>query len=128
MKYYYNRTLNESFEATEERITKSLKDQGFGIITQINFKDTFKEKLDKNIDKYKVLGACSPQNAFDAISIENHVALMLPCNVLIHEFKDGKTEIAAVDPVASMQAVDNRELTPILEDIKSKVQKAVDNA
>ncbi len=127
MKYYYSKTINDNFENTEKRITDALADQGFGIITEINFKETFKAKLDKDIDKYKVLGACSPQNAFNAISVEERVALMLPCNVLLHEKEDGVTEVSAVEPPASMQAIENEELKPILEEIKVRLHKAVDS-
>lgn len=126
MNYYYSKTVNDNFENTEEKITKALAGKGFGIITQINFKETFKAKLDKDIDKFKVLGACSPQNAYHAISVEEHVALMLPCNVLIHEKKDGQTEVSAVEPPASMLAIKNEKLIPILDEIKARLHEALD--
>src|SRR6056297_3121430 len=118
MKYYHSRTYNDNFENTEAKITEALSERGFGIITSVDVTNTFKEKLNKDFRKYKILGACNPENAFKAIGAEDKIGLMLPCNVIIQEKSENQTEIAAIDPVASMQAVENDNLTPIAEQIR----------
>lgn len=126
MTYYHSRIYNDNFENTEQKITEALKERGFGIITSVDVTNTFKEKLEKDFRKYKILGACNPKNAFEAIGIEDKIGLMLPCNVIIQEKSENQTEIAAIDPVASMQAVENDNLTPIAERIRDILKEAVD--
>lgn len=126
MKYFHNRVYNDNFENTEAKITEALKERGFGIITSVDVTNTFKEKLNKDFRKYKILGACNPENAYKAINAEDKIGLMLPCNVVVQEKENNQTEIAAVDPVASMQAVDNDAITPVAEKIRDSLKEAID--
>lgn len=126
MRYFHNKIYNDNFENTEAKITKTLKERGFGIITSVDITNTFKEKLNKDFRKYKIMGACNPENAYKAINIEDKIGLMLPCNIVVQEKDDTHTEIAAIDPVASMQAVDNDALTPIAENIRDTLKEAID--
>ncbi|MCF8230681.1 MAG: DUF302 domain-containing protein [Bacteroidales bacterium] len=128
MNYFHNRVYNDNFENTEAKITEALKERGFGIITSVDVTNTFKEKLNKDFRKYKILGACNPENAYKAINAEDKIGLMLPCNVIVQEKDENHTEIAAVDPVASMQAVENNKLQPIAETIRDSLKEAIDAA
>lgn len=126
MSYYYNRIYNDSFENTEAKIIEALNERGFGISTTVDITNTFKEKLNKDFRKYKILGACNPENAYKALGVEERVGVMLPCNVVIQEQGENKTEVVAVDPIASMQAIKNDDLNPILETIRKRLREAVD--
>lgn len=128
MKYYASRTLKADFDEAVERITRSLKEQGFGIITEIDLKATFKKKLDKDFRQYKILGACNPNYAFEALQREDKIGTMLPCNVIVQERGAGEVEIAAVNPVASMQAVGNEELKQVAGQVEKMLEAAVRNA
>ena len=128
MKYYFSRTLDGSFEAAVSRITKSLKEQGFGIITEIDLRATFKQKLDKDFRQYKILGACNPNYAFEALQREDKIGTMLPCNVIVQEREAGRVEVAAVNPVASMSAVENEELHSVARQVELLLKKAVESA
>lgn len=128
MNYYFSKTIDDSIENAEKRITAVLKDKGFGILTEIDVQAAMKKKLNKDFRKYKILGACNPQYAFKALSVENKIGTMLPCNVIIQETSDGKTEIAAINPIASMQAVENKELDKIAQTIGDMLKDAVENA
>ena len=125
MKYYIETTIEESFEDAVSKVTENLKKEGFGILSEINVQETLKKKLDVNIRKYRILGACNPPNAYKAIQLENKIGTMLPCNVIVRELEDHKTEVAAVDPVASMTAVENPGLRAIAGDIKEKLGKVI---
>ena len=108
MDYYINKTLkNTSFEEGIEKITSALKSEGFGILTEIDLKATLKKKLDVDFYNYKILGACNPEFAYKALQAEDKIGTMLPCNVIVQERIEGEIEISAVDPMASMQAVEN---------------------
>ncbi|MCA0933861.1 DUF302 domain-containing protein [Lutimonas saemankumensis] len=127
MEYYINKTLNDiSFEEGIKRITESLKNQGFGILTEIDLKTTLKNKLDVDFYNYKILGACNPPFAYKALQAEDKIGTMLPCNVIVQEKVPGKIEISAVDPMASMQAVENPELGNLAMEVKDRLQKCVD--
>ncbi len=126
MSYYYSRIVNLSFDEAIQRVTETLKEEGFGILTEIDVKETLKKKLDVDFRPYRILGACNPPFAYKALQTENHVGTMLPCNVVVQELPSGEVEIAAVDPVASMQAIDNPELRNIAEEIRQKLRRAVD--
>ncbi len=126
MSYYYARTVNLSFDEAIERVTETLKEEGFGILTEIDVKETLKKKLDVDFRPYRILGACNPPFAYKALQTENHVGTMLPCNVVVQELPSGEVEIAAIDPVASMQAIDNPGLKEIAEEIRQKLRRAVD--
>jgi uncharacterized protein (DUF302 family) len=127
MKYYFEKTTNYSFEDAVERVTEELKKEGFGVLTEIDVQATLKKKLDVDFRKYQILGACNPPFAYKALQAENKIGAMLPCNVIVQELDNGKTEIAAVDPVASMLAVQNDKLGGIANEIRSKLEKVIEN-
>jgi len=110
MSYYFAKTLHCSFDEAVQRVTDTLKKVGFGIITEIDVKDTFRKKLGIDYRNYRILGACNPVIARDALEIEDKIGTMLPCNVVIQDVGDSKVEVAAIDPVASMAAVENTAL------------------
>ena len=111
-----------------DRITQALKAEGFGILTEIDVKSTLNKKLDVDFKNYRILGACNPPFAYKALQAEDKIGTMLPCNVIVQESTDGDVEIAAVDPLASMKAIDNPSLREIAETIGKKLQQAVKNA
>ncbi|MEE4198691.1 MAG: DUF302 domain-containing protein [Bacteroidales bacterium] len=125
MKYYFEKTTDYSFEETIDRVTEELKKEGFGILTEIDVQATLKKKLDVDFKKYQILGACNPPFAHKALQAENKIGAMLPCNVIVQELNDGKTEVAAVDPVVSMQAVENENLAGIASEIRAKLEKVI---
>ena len=125
MKYYIEKTTDYSFDEAVEKVTEELKKEGFGVLSEINIHEKLKEKLDVDFRKYRILGACNPQKAFQALQYENKIGTMLPCNVIVQELDDGKTEVAAVNPVASMLAVDNRDLTEVANEIEEKLQRVI---
>ena len=125
MKYYFEQTIDYSFEAAIERVTEELKKEGFGVLTEIDVADTMKKKLDVDFRKYKILGACNPSFAYKALQAEDKIGAMLPCNVIVQHVSDTQTEIAAVDPVASMQSVQNEQVSEIAKEIRSKLEKVI---
>lgn len=127
MSYYYSKIIEDSFENTLRKIEVALKQEGFGILTEIDVKETLKKKLDVDFKKYKIVGACNPPYAYKALLAEDKIGAMLPCNVVVIEQEENKIEVAAVDPVSSMQAVKNFNLSSIAEEIKTKLKKAVDS-
>lgn len=128
MAYTYDRTLKDTgIEDAEMRIRHALTDRGFGVLTEIDVKATMKKKIDVDMNGYRILGACNPQMAHKAIGIEPRVGAMLPCNVILRE-TDGGTEISAVDPVASMQAIDNDQLHEVAGEVRDMMREAVDAA
>jgi uncharacterized protein (DUF302 family) len=127
MSYYVNKIISTDFESAIEQVTEKLKSEGFGVLTEIDVQKTLKEKIDADFGKYKILGACNPPNAFKALSNEPYIGLMLPCNVVVQETDDGKIDVSAVDPQASMQAVDNPKLADIAGEIKSKLERVINS-
>jgi len=125
MKYYIERTTDYAFDEAVEKVTEELKKEGFGVLSEIDIHEKLKEKLDVDFRRYKILGACNPPKAFEALQYENKIGTMLPCNVIVQELDDGKTEVAAVNPVASMLAVDNRNLTAVANEIEEKLQRVI---
>ncbi len=115
-----------NFEDILKKITEELQKEGFGIITEIDLKEKFKEKLGLEFRKYTILGACNPKLAYEAIQHEANVGVMLPCNILIQEALDGQVEIAAINPVASIGAVENKALEPLANEVSLKLKKALD--
>jgi len=107
MAYYFSKTLSTRFDDAVQRTTEALKQAGFGIITEIDVKDTLRKKLDVDFRSYRILGACNPRLAYEALKLEDKIGTMLPCNVVVQQTADGKVEVAAIDPVASMMAIDN---------------------
>jgi uncharacterized protein (DUF302 family) len=125
MKYYFAKTLTDTtFDKAIESVTAALKEEGFGILTEIDIKATLKKKLDADFRNYKILGACNPPFAHKALLAEDKIGAMLPCNVIVQEKDDG-IEVAAVDPMASMQAVENPELEGIAKEVQGKLEKVV---
>ncbi len=127
MSYYFSKTLKISFEEAVARVTETLKKDGFGILTEIDVKETLKKKLNVDFRKYKILGACNPPFAYKALQAEDKIGLMLPCNVIVQELPGGKVEVAAVDPVASMAAVDNTKLAEVGQEVRAKLKAVIDN-
>ncbi len=125
MAYYFNTTITGDFESVKKRVIAALEKEGFGILTEIDVQATFKKKLDVDFRKYQILGACSPSFAHKALKAEDKVGTMLPCNVILQELDNGQIEVATVDPKASMQAIENKELANIASEISNKLQKVV---
>jgi uncharacterized protein (DUF302 family) len=121
MSYYIATTLKLPFEEAIERTEAVLKDQGFGIISRIDLKEAFKEKIGVDFRPYTILGACNPKLAHEALQLEDKVGTMLPCNVVVQAKGEGETEVAAIDPVASMQAIDNAELKKAAAKVRERL-------
>ena len=126
MKYYFSKTIAESFDNAIQKVTEALKAEGFGILTEIDIKATLKKKLDVDFYNYKILGACNPPFAYKALLAEDKIGTMLPCNVIVQEKVQGQVEVSAVDPAASMLAIENKDLHIIAFEVRSKLQKVID--
>ena len=126
MSYYFAKTTGLGFDEAIERITDVLKEEGFGILTEIDVQATFKKKLDVDVPPYRILGACNPHFAYQALQAENLIGTMLPCNVIVRDAGQGQVEIAAVDPIASMQAVENEQLGGIAQEVRSRLQHVIE--
>lgn len=124
--YYMNKTVDLSFEDAIGRVTEELKKEGFGILTEIDMQATMKKKLDVDLRPYKILGACNPHFAYKALQAESHIGIFLPCNVIVQDAGDGKTDVAAVDPLVAMSRVDNPALIPVAEEIRARLQRVID--
>lgn len=127
MKYYNAKKVKGSFEDVIEKTREELEKEGFGVLTEINVNETLKKKLDIDFKKYRILGACNAPYAHKALQAEDKVGTMLPCNVIVQELNNGEVEVAAINPIASMMAIDNEELKPIAEEIKGKLDKVIEN-
>lgn len=125
MTYYFSTTLDLSFNAAVDKVTAALKEQQFGVLTTIDVSETLKKKLGVDFPRYVILGACNPAMAHSALLVENKVGTMLPCNVIVRDDGAGKTEVAAVDPVSSMQAVGNKVLEGVATNVQSKLKKVI---
>ncbi|MBT8184187.1 MAG: DUF302 domain-containing protein [Eudoraea sp.] len=126
MKYYYNKQLkNTSFEEAIEKTITALKEEGFGVLTEIDIRSTLKKKLDVDFYNYKILGACNPEFAYKALLKEDKIGAMLPCNVIVQEKENGTLEVSAVNPIASMQAVENPELIEVAESVSAKLKRVI---
>ena len=126
MTYYFAATLSCAFDEAVQRTNAALKQAGFCIITEIDVKETFRKKLNADFRNYRILGACNPAMALAALGIEDKVGTMLPCNVIVQDKGDGKTEVAAIDPVASMQAIDNSRLTELAKQIQASLKQVIE--
>ena len=124
--YGFSKVVNLGYDEAIEKVTDELKKEGFGVLTEIDVKATLKKKLDVDFKPYKILGACNPPFAYKALQAEDKIGTMLPCNVVVQEVSEGITEVAAINPSASMQTVDNPQLKEIAEQIQSKLRKAVE--
>jgi uncharacterized protein (DUF302 family) len=127
MSYYFSKIVTLGFEDTVKRTVEALKREGFGIITEIDVKDTLKKKLNIDFRDYRILGACNPTLAHEALQIEDKVGTMLPCNVVVQDVGGGRTEVAAIDPVASMQAIENQRLKQAAVRVQAKLKKVIDS-
>ncbi|MFQ6612753.1 MAG: DUF302 domain-containing protein [Fidelibacterota bacterium] len=126
MEYTFNTRLSASFDEAVEKVREELSREGFGVLTEIDVQATLKKKLDVDFKKYLILGACNPPFAYKALLAEEKIGAMLPCNVIVIEHSEGEVEVAAVDPVASMQAVDNPGLAPVAEEVQAKLRTVID--
>ncbi|MHB8884271.1 MAG: DUF302 domain-containing protein [Methylovirgula sp.] len=126
MSYYFAKTLTMTFDDAVRHATEVLKQEGFGIITEIDVKETFKQKIGIDFRNYRILGACNPKLAHEALEIEDKVGTMLPCNVVVQDIGGGKIEVAAIDPLASMQAIDNPKLQQAAAAVGTKLRKVVE--
>lgn len=126
MSYYFSKTINTTFDEAVDRVTEELKKEGFGILTEIDVKATLKKKLDVDFPPYMILGACNPPFAHRALLAEDKIGAMLPCNVIVQEIDD-RIEVSAVDPIASMQAVENPKLADIAIEVQALLKKVIDN-
>ena len=124
MAYYFSKTLDAPFDEAVEKTTAALKQHGFGVLTRIDVKNTLKEKIGAEFRPYVILGACNPHMAHEALQAEDKIGTMLPCNVIVQAV-DGKSEVAAVDPVASMQAIENPALAAIATKVRDELKAAV---
>lgn len=128
MSYYFTKQLNNvSFDDTIEKVTEALKNEGFGVLTEIDIKATLKKKLDVDFRNYRILGACNPPFAHKALLAEPNVGLMLPCNVVVADNEDGTIDVSAIDPVASMQAVENDSLADVASAVRDKLKRVIEN-
>lgn len=127
MSYHFTTTLDIPFDDAINKVTEALKEEGFGVLTEIDVKATLKKKLDVDFQRYTILGACNPGFAHKALLAENKIGTMLPCNVIVQETADGKSEVSAVDPMASMQAIENAELGGIAQEVQDKLKTVIDN-
>lgn len=127
MSYYFNKTVNGTFNNVIEKVTDLLSKEGFGILTEIDIQQTMKQKLNVDFNKYKILGACNPPFAYKALVAEDKIGTMLPCNVIVQELEDNSIEVAAVNPLESMQAVKNTALIDVAEKVSEKLRKVINN-
>jgi len=127
MQYYFNKTLDISFDEAVKKVTEELKKEGFGILTDIDVQNTLKKKLDVSFRKYRILGACNPQFAYKALQNESRIGTMLPCNVIVQETEGGDVEVSAVDPISSMRAVQNPDLEDIANQVQAKLKSVVES-
>lgn len=126
MSYYFSKTLAADFDEVVRLATEALKHEGFGIITEIDVKQTLKAKIGVDFRNYRILGACNPKLAYEALQLEDKVGTMLPCNVVVQEIGGGKIEVAAIDPVASMQAIDNPQLRGAAQRVQTLLKQVIE--
>jgi uncharacterized protein (DUF302 family) len=126
MTFEISRRVDTRFQETIDHVTAELQKEGFGIITEIDLKEKFKEKLGKDFRDYKILGACNPKLAYEAIQKESHIGVMLPCNILVQEHEDGKVEVTAINPMQSIGVVGNPELQSMAKQVSDKLKAALD--
>ena len=126
-KYYFSKELSIDFDNAIQLVKDNLSKIGFGVVSEIDVTNTFKNKLNLDFRKYRILGACHPQTAFKALSVENKIGTMLPCNIIVQELDNGNIEIAAIDPIESMKAVENKELYPLALEIQNILKDFIEN-
>ena len=126
MSYYFSKTIQASFDEAIVRATESLKTEGFGVLTEIKIHDKLKEKLGVDFQRYTILGACNPAFAYKALQAENKIGTMLPCNVIVQDLGNGKIEVAAVNPIESMKAIENPELGSVANQVTEMLKRVID--
>ena len=126
MSYYYSKTVKGEFDEVIKKVTEELKNEQFGVLTEIDFSGTLKKKIDADIPRYTILGACNPGFAHKAYLEENKIGTMLPCNVIVQDIGEGNIEVSAVNPVASMESVKNDLLFEVAVNVKAKLESAID--
>ncbi len=126
MDYHFTRTMDISFEDAVDKVTQALKKEGFGVLTQINVRDTLKKKLNVDFKEYLILGACNPEFAYKALQSEDKIGTMLPCNVIVQE-SSTKIEVSAINPIASMQAVKNQSLSEVAKIVTDKLKRVIES-
>lgn len=127
MKYYISKKIDATFEQAIDRVKESLLNEGFGVLSEIKIHDKLKEKLDVDFRRYTILGACNAAYAYKALQNEDKIGTMLPCNIIVQELKKNEVEVAAVDPVASMMAIENPKLAKIAGEIKAKLERVIES-
>ena len=127
MAYFNSKTINGTFEEAIAKVTDELKKEGFGVLTEIDVKETLKKKLDVDFRKYKILGACNPPYAYKVLQAEENIGVLLPCNVVVQEKETGKIQVSVVNPMESMQAVKNPSLENVAAEVSSKLRKVLEN-
>lgn len=128
MSYYFSKVVKgRSFDEAIELVTEELKKEGFGVLTEIDVKETLKKKIDVDFKKYKILGACNPLFAHKALLSEDKIGVFLPCNVIVEEHENGEIEVSAVDPIASMSTVENEALGGLASEVQEKLIKVIEN-
>lgn len=128
MSYYFSKVLiGRNFDEAIEQVTAELKKEGFGVLTEIDVKETLKNKIDVDFKKYKILGACNPHFAYKALQSEDKIGVLLPCNVVVEEHDNGEIEVSAVDPIASMGTVENEALGGLASEVQQKLIKVIQN-
>ena len=127
MSYHTSKTVKFSYEDAINKVTEELKKEGFGILTEIDVKETLKKKIDVDFRKYKILGACNPPLAYKALSAEENIGVMLPCNVIVQEKPDGTVQVSAINPMVAMQSVGNENLKEVASQVSAKLKKVVDS-
>ena len=123
MNYYMAKSVDLSFDDAIDNVTALLKDEGFGVLTEIDVKETLKKKIDVDFRKYRILGACNPKLAHTALQSEDKVGVLLPCNVVVQEHDDGKVEVAAMDPLGAMEAIGNPALTELATEVRKRLDR-----
>ena len=126
MSYYFSKIVDDNFDDAIERVTKHLADAGFGVLTTIDVSATLKKKLDVDFQRYTILGACNPGFAYKALQAEDKIGVMLPCNVIVQETSDGKVEVSAVDPMASMMAIQNETLGGVATQVQGMLKNVIE--
>lgn len=127
MAYYFTTTIKGNFNQTIERVTELLKNEGFGVLTEINIQQTLKNKLNVDFRKYTILGACNPPFAYKALQAENKIGTMLPCNIIVQEIDVNSIEVSSINPLVSMQAVKNKKLEGIAQEVSNKLKNVINN-
>jgi len=124
MKYGFSKAVNLSFDEALAKVTEELKKEGFGVLTTIDVRETLKKKLDVEFPRYTILGACNPLFAYNALQAEEEIGLLLPCNVIVYE-KQGKTRVAAFDPMVMSAILGNRQMEPVVDEVKARLERVI---